>query len=37
MGIGCLVKTFNRDEDEKVDVDEINKLLVDDNDEEPSI
>ena len=27
LGIECLVKTFNRGEDEKVDVDEINKLL----------
>lgn len=37
LGIECLVKTFNRGEDEKVDVDEINELLEENNNEKPSI
>jgi hypothetical protein len=33
LGIECLVKTFDRGDDEKVDTDEINKLLDDDQKE----
>lgn len=35
LGIECLVKTFNRGENEKFDVSDINEMLADNNKEEP--